>query len=234
MAEGSQEKHPHIPARQVLDRIVLGGSDGIIECVAMTAALNGAGVAFGTILVAGFAFALAGGVSMFFSTYLSRRSELESLRIDVERERMEIDTEPEEEKAELEGLLKKEGYGPAEVQVIMGRLVKDKEMWLRAQLMHELKLNPEDLSSNSLLRPVAAGVAFFVLALVTLSPYTLFTLREGTLVVSLALSLFSLFVLSSRIFTPKYFNLVAGLESAAVGVVAAGLLYSVGILVSGL
>lgn len=74
----------------------------------MTAALNGAGVAFRTILIAGFAFALAGGISMFFSSYLSSRSEMDLLRIDVRRERMEIETEPEEEKAELEELLKKE------------------------------------------------------------------------------------------------------------------------------
>lgn len=76
--------------------------------MAMTAALNGAGVAFRTILIAGFAFALAGGISMFFSSYLSSRSEMDLLRIDVRRERMEIETEPEEEKAELEELLKKE------------------------------------------------------------------------------------------------------------------------------
>ena len=117
------EKHPHIPARNVLDRIVLGGSDGAIEGLALTSALNGAGLGYGAIALAGVAFALAGALSMFFSSYLSRRSELRSLKVDMTRERMEIETEPEEEKAEMRELLKKDGYGEKDVEVIMQRLV---------------------------------------------------------------------------------------------------------------
>ncbi|MGD1055633.1 MAG: VIT1/CCC1 transporter family protein, partial [Nitrososphaerales archaeon] len=168
LPENLQEKHPHIPARRVLDRVVLGGSDGAIEALAMTAALNGAAVSFRTILIAGFAFAVAGGLSMFFSSYLSSRSEMDLLRIDVRRERMEIETEPEEEKTELEELLKKEGFNQKEVDVIMGRLVKDKELWLKTQLIHELRLHMEDLATNQLVRPGSAGIAFFILALVAL------------------------------------------------------------------
>ena len=206
----------------------------VIECAAMTAALNGAGVDFGTILIAGSAFALAGGVSMFFSTYLSRRSELESMRIDMERERMEIETEPEEERAELEGLLRKEGYGQEEIGAIMRGVMKDKEMWLTAQLMHELRLHPEEMSSNPLTRPLSAGLAFLLFALVVLSSYSTVGGRDAALAVSLILSLVALFVLSSRVFTPRHFNVKAGLESALVGGVATGLLYGVGLFASSL
>ncbi len=217
-----------------MDKIVLGGSDGAIEAVAMTAALNGAKVTFGTILLAGFAFAIAGGFSMFFSSYLSSRAEMESLRIDVQRERMEIETEPEEEKAELEDLLRKDGYKQNEVDVIMGRLVKDKEMWLRTQLRHELRLNIEDLATDPLVRPGSAGLAFFFLALLALSPYAFHLEHFSALLASVALSLCALFALSSRIFTPSHFKPAAGLESALVGLLAAGLLYVVGLLISAL
>ncbi len=227
-----QEKHPHIPARRVLDRVILGGSDGAIEAVAMTAALNGAGVAFHTILIAGFAFAVAGGLSMFFSSYLSSRSEIDLLRIDVQRERMEIEMEPEEEKAELEELLKKEGYDQREVDVMMGRLVKDKELWLRTQLNHELRLHMEDLATNQLVRPGSAGIAFFTLALVALSPYEFASSYIPALLISVVLSLSALFALASRIFTPSHFNLRAGLESVAVGGAAAGFLYALGLIIS--
>jgi len=215
-----------------LDRVVLGGSDGAIECVAMTAALNGVGVAFHTILVAGFAFAVAGGLSMFFSSYLSSRSEMDLLRIDVRRERMEIETEPEEEKAELEELLKKEGYDHKEVDVIMDRLVKDKELWLKTQLNHELRLHMEDLATDPLIRPGFAGIAFFILAIVALSPYGFATGYLPALLLSLLFSLSALFVLASRVFTPRNFNLRAGLESAAIGGFAAVLLYALGLAIS--
>jgi vacuolar iron transporter family protein len=225
------EKHPHIPGRFIIDRIVLGGSDGAIEGVAMTAALNGAQITFGTILVAGFAFAAAGAVSMFFSSYLSRRSELESLRADIAREKMEIDTEPEEERTELEQLLKAEGYDKQEVDVIMSRLVKNKEMWLREQLRRELRLHPEDLAGDSIVRPSSAGAAFFCLAMLTLSPYFFPLSHLYALGLSVSFALIALFAMGSRIFIPRNFNALAGAESAAVGALAAGLMYAIGHLV---
>ncbi len=234
LVENPEEKHPHIPARQLIDRVVLGGSDGAIESVAMTAALNGAGVVFGTLVIAGLAFAVAGALSMFFSNYLSRRAEIESLRIDMEREKMEIETEPEEEKAELEGLLLNEGYNRQEVGVIMSRLVKNKEMWLREQLRRELRLHPEDLDQDSVRRPASAGIAFFLLAMLALLPYEVVTVRTDALAFSVVLSLVALFALSSRVFSPQHFNGKAGAESAAVGAVAAGLLYVIGIVISSL
>lgn len=232
LPEKPPEKHPHIPARRILDRIVLGGSDGTIESAALLSALNGARIPFHTILLAGFAFAAAGSVSMFFSSYLATRSELDALRIDVERERMEIETEPEEERTELEGLLKKDGYSEGEVAVIMGRLVRDKELWLREQLRHELRLHMDDLTANNLGRPVSAGASFFMLALLTLVPYTgwLGNAYAEAFAATVAISIMVLFVLGSKLFTLRHFNVKSGLESAAIGGLAAGLLYFVGTL----
>jgi VIT1/CCC1 family predicted Fe2+/Mn2+ transporter len=206
----------------------------MIESLAMTSALNGAGVALRTIIIAGSAFAVAGALSMFFSSYLSAKTEKDSLKIDIEREKMEIETEPEEEKGELERLLKKEGYGQEEVDVIMEKLVKDKEMWLREQLTHELHLNVEDLATNIVGRAASAGVAFLLFALVALAPYPLGLSHLPALEASATLSFVALFVLGSKIFTLRHFIPRAGLESAAIGVLAAALLYGFGLFVSGL
>lgn len=231
MAQSQFEKHPHIPARQIIERIVLGGSDGVIEGVAATSALNGAGVEFRTILVAGFAFAVAGGLSMFFSNFISRRSELDSLRLDIQRERMEIETEPDEERRELEDLLAKEGYTQDEIGVIMNRLTKNKDMWLKAQLRHELHLHTEELSSDPLARSLPVGAAFFMLALPSLVPYLFSIGRIDALLASVGFSLVALFALGSKVYTLRNFTLRGGVESALVGAVAACLLYGVGLLV---
>jgi VIT1/CCC1 family predicted Fe2+/Mn2+ transporter len=227
-----REKHPHIPARRIMDRIVLGGSDGAIEGVAMTAALNGAGVGFGTIVIAGLAFAIAGSASMFVSSYLARKSEKELLQIDIEREKMEIETEPEEERAELEKLLRDDGYRQEEVDVIMGRLVRDKELWLREQLRRELRVHTEDLAADPYAGPASAGLAFLMLALLAVAPYAFLGGTLATLTVSVGLSLAALFVLSSRVFVPKHFDPVVGLESALTGGAAAALLYVAGLLIA--
>ena len=198
----------------------------------MTAALNGARVAFGTILIAGLAFAAAGALSMFFSSYLSSRSEREALRTDMQREKMEIETEPEEERAELEGLLKKEGYGQKEVDVIMSKLVRNKEMWLKEQLSRELRVHVEDLEAGSLGGPAAAGLSFLLLALLVVAPYGILAGQVQALAASVALSILALFSLGSRIFLPGHFKPLSGIESALVGVGAAGLLYGLGLLIS--
>ncbi len=226
------EKHPHIPARNILDRIVLGGSDGAIEGLALTSALNGAGLGYSTIALAGVAFALSGALSMFFSNYLSRRSELRSLKIDMSRERMEIDTEPEEEKSEMRELLKRDGYDDREVDVILQRLVKDKELWLKEMLRRELRLNVEEEGTGRLSKPLSAGVAFLLLGLLSVSPYAFAVPRFDALVASVSFSLAALFSLGSRVFVPRSFDLAAGVESALVGALAGFLLYLVGVLVS--
>jgi vacuolar iron transporter family protein len=226
------EKHPHIPARRVLDRIILGGSDGTIEGLALTAALNGARLGFGTIAVAGLAFAIAGAISMFFSSYLSQRSERESVRIDMEREKMEIETEPDEERREMIELLKSEGYADAEVEVIMGRLSRDKSLWLREMLRRELKINPEDVKSRPYLGAAAAGVSFLLLALLAVSPYAFDLGRDYALAASVTLSLAALFALGSRVFIPRNFRPQAGIESAGVGALAGAVLYLVGLIIS--
>jgi len=232
LTQGRLEKHPHIPARNVLDRIVLGGSDGAIEGLAMTSALNGAGVGLPTIALAGLAFALAGAISMFFSNYLSRRSELRSLTIDMQREGMEIETEPEEEASEMKDLLRSDGYSDEEVEVIMRRLQSNKELWLKEMLRRELKVNIEDAKGDPFVWPLYAGGAFLLLALLVVSPYALAIPRTGALLASVGISLGALFALGSRSFVPRNFDATAGLESALVGAVAGGLLYLVGLVVS--
>jgi len=229
-----KEKHPHIPARNVLDRIILGGSDGAIEGLATTSALNGAGVGSETIALAGFAFAVAGAIAMFFSSFLSRRSELRSLRIDLVREKMEIETEPEEEQGEMRELLKKDGYAPQEVEVILERLTKNRNLFLKEMLRRELGVNIEDLGSDPFVWPLFAGITFLFLALLAVSPYAFALPRTDALFASAALSLAALFALGSRAFVPRNFSFKGGVESALVGAAAAILLYLVGIAVSSL
>ena len=232
MSAADKEKHPHIPARNALDRIILGGSDGAIEGLATTSALNGAGLGLGTIALAGFAFAVAGAIAMFFSSYLSRRSELRSLQIDIHREKMEIETEPEEEQGEMRELLKKDGYDAPEVEVILQRLTKNKDLFLKEMLRRELGVNIEDVGSDPFAWPLFAGTTFFLLALLAVSPYVFPLPRTDALLASVAFSLAALFALGSRAFVPGNFNFKAGAESALVGGAAACLLYLVGIAVS--
>jgi VIT1/CCC1 family predicted Fe2+/Mn2+ transporter len=232
-SQARTEKHPHLPGRKIIDRIVLGGTDGIIESLAATAGLNGARQPFSIILVAGLAFAIAGAVSMFASNFLSRRTERESIKMDIEREKLEIETEPEEEKRELENLLKTEGYNEKEVDVIMKRVTRDKDMWLRVQLRHELNLDADELESSSIRKSFPPGLAFFAGALVPLIPYLSPFQSTIALLVSVGFSLVALFIMgSTKFLTVGKVNVASGLEMTLVGAGAAALLFTVGRLIA--
>jgi VIT1/CCC1 family predicted Fe2+/Mn2+ transporter len=227
--------HPHIRGREFIERIVLGGSDGVIESVSVTAGLNGASLGFRTILVAGLAFAIAGAFSMFVSNYLSRKSELRSLKTDMEREKLEIETEPEEEKMELRELLKEDGFHDKEIAAILDRVTKDKEMWLRVQLRQELHLHVEDLESSPLRKSLPAGFTFFVCAMIPLVPYLITNNYVLALYASIVLAVSSLFLLGATHFISlDRDNLRNGFEMAAIGGGAAIALYFVGHLISSL
>jgi VIT1/CCC1 family predicted Fe2+/Mn2+ transporter len=129
-------------------------------------------------------------------------------------------------------LLKKDGYDQAEVNVIMHRLAKDKDLWLREMLRRELRVNIEDAEADPFVRPLSAGIAFLALAFLAVFPYLLGIPRATALFASVALSLAALFALGSRVFVPGHFKPHRGIESAVVGAVAGGILYLVGILVS--
>jgi len=169
---------------------------------------------------------------MFFSNYLSRKSEIDSLKIDMAREKLEIETEPEEEKNEMKAILSQEGYDAREVEVIMGRLEKNNELWLKETLRREVKVNPEDLRQSPYTSPILAGLAFFLLALLAVVPYAFNIGRNSALLASIGLSIVALFALGSRALVPRNFRPVAGLESALIGALAGGLLYFLGILIS--
>jgi VIT1/CCC1 family predicted Fe2+/Mn2+ transporter len=175
---------------------------------------------------------MAGAIAMFFSSYLSKRSELRSLRIDIEREKMEIETEPGEEQEEMRELLKEDGYDAQEVETILQRLTKNKGLFLKEMLRRELGVNIEDVGSDPFVWPLFAGITFLLLALLAVSPYAFPLSRADALLASVALSLTALFALGSRAFVPRNFNLKAGVESAIVGGAAAGILYLIGIAVS--
>ncbi|MDA4121886.1 MAG: VIT1/CCC1 transporter family protein [Thaumarchaeota archaeon] len=224
-----EEKHAHIPARDIINRIVLGGTDGVIESIAITAGLNGAGIVFSAIRLAGVAFAFAGAFSMFFSSYISGRAEQEILRKDIARERMEIETEPDEEKAELEALLKEEGYGAPEIETIVKRVIGDKDLWLRLQIRLELHQDVANLEVNPLKGAGPAGVLFFIAASLPIVPYAFPITHEAALLASLVVALTMLFIMGGTKFTTlREVDLKAGLEYAVIGGVAATILYAIG------
>jgi VIT1/CCC1 family predicted Fe2+/Mn2+ transporter len=97
----------HLPEQHRTHRIgwlraaVMGANDGIVSTASLLVGVAAADVSRSSILVAGFAGLVAGAMSMAAGEYVSVSTQADTERADLERERIELATEPASELDEL-------------------------------------------------------------------------------------------------------------------------------------
>lgn len=92
---------------------VLGANDGIVSTASLVLGVAAAGAEAKSILVAGVAGLVAGAMSMAAGEYVSVSSQADTERADLDRERKELQTDPEHELAELTAIYVGRGLDPA-------------------------------------------------------------------------------------------------------------------------
>ena len=131
---------------------VLGANDGIVSTASLIVGVAAAESTKGNILVAGIAGLVAGAMSMAAGEYVSVSSQSDTERADLDRERMELATDSEQEHAELAAIYVNRGLDAQPAgQVATQLMAKDA---LGAHARDELGIS-EALSA----RPVQAAFA---------------------------------------------------------------------------
>ncbi len=166
---GGSERHVH--PSDLLGSIILGLNDGIVTTLVFVLSVDQAsGNAHHTVVVAGLAEMLAGGVSMFLGGYTAARAMHEAYHYQVEVERQEIRQEPEEERAEVTEMYRAKGFGGPLLDAIVHHVTSDPDRWLRVMARDELGAPPEE-GSKSWQAGLAVGLSFMAGALVPLLPF---------------------------------------------------------------
>jgi VIT1/CCC1 family predicted Fe2+/Mn2+ transporter len=80
---------------------VLGANDGIVSTASLVLGVAAAGASTQNLLIAGVAGLVAGAMSMAAGEYVSVSSQADTENADIERERLELVTDPEHEHEEL-------------------------------------------------------------------------------------------------------------------------------------
>lgn len=91
---------------------VLGANDGIVSTASLVVGVAAAGSARAGVLLAGVAGLVAGAMSMAAGEYVSVSSQADTERADLERERRELEANPQYELAELQRIYVERGLDP--------------------------------------------------------------------------------------------------------------------------
>jgi VIT1/CCC1 family predicted Fe2+/Mn2+ transporter len=226
--EKEAEAHEHTHADVSggwLRAAVFGAMDGLVTNTALVAGVGGGGAAPRAIVLAGVASLVAGAISMALGEYASVKTQNEQLDLEVEKERRELERNPEGELAELTTMLRVRGVDDRLAARVAAQLSKDPEIALRLHVVAELGLNPEDKPSPR----VAAVSSFFTFAVGAAIPLLPYLFGASLLWVALICGGLGLAVagaLSSR-FTPRPWW-YAAFRQLLFGAIAAGITYAIG------
>jgi vacuolar iron transporter family protein len=204
---------------------VFGAMDGLVTNTALVAGVGGGGAAPRAIVLAGVASLVAGAISMALGEYTSVKTQNEQLDLEVEKERAELQRNPEGELAELVEMLRVRGVEKSLAREVAVQLSADPETALRLHIVAELGLSPADKPSPR----VAAVTSFLTFAFGALLPLLPYLFGLSVLWPALLCGGVGLFVagaLTSR-FTPRPWW-YAGLRQLLFGAAAAGITYTVG------
>jgi len=222
------ERHPHITGRGLISASALGLADGLVTNMAFLTGFSGAVSGDALIRFAGLAAMLAGTVSMFFGGILSARSEHDLFKADSDREEYEMEHETDEERWELKWIYMDKGLTEQEADMVVSRLMSNKEKFLEDMLTNELHVHQHSLQNPYKLGAVI-GLSFLIGAFVPLAPYFLFSTKSSAVEVSVVVSLVFLFAAGEwkgRIVKRK--PLRSGLETLLIGAGAAAILFLIG------
>ena len=158
-----------------LRAVVLGANDGIVSTASLVLGVAAAGVEPKSILITGVAGLVAGSMSMAAGEYVSVSSQSDTERADVEKERLELATQPEHELDELAAIYVARGLDADTAKAVATQLMAHDAVGAHSR--DELGIS-ETTAANPIQAAMASAATFAVgaalpLLVVLMAPKTM-------------------------------------------------------------
>jgi vacuolar iron transporter family protein len=214
-----------------LRSLLLGSIDGFASTVALTAGVAAATGNNADVLIAGSAAIVAGALSMAASEYVSVKAEHDARTAQVRLESEAFAIAPDSKRDQLIRAYESKGLTPEEAETVLSRLER-----APAQLLNRLveeRYGRSEQEERPARQGLMTGVSFALAGAVPVLPF-LFLLPHIAVIVSVLLTAAALFVAGIfRALSSLHPFLRSGLEMLAVGMLAAGGTYLIGVLIGG-
>ena len=213
--------------RGYLRDVVYGGIDGSVTTFAIVAGVAGAGLSTWVIIALGIANVLADGFSMAAGNYSGTKTELDDAKRLRAVEERHIRIDPDGERRELREILRLKGLNGDALDSAVDQISENHEQWI--QLMLEGEYGLAGVDPHPLKAAWATFAAFLIAGLIPLLPFLLglpnaFQFSTGMTL----LTFFAIGAYKAKWSLAPWWR--SGLETLAIGGIAALIAYFVGTL----
>lgn len=207
---------------------IYGANDGLGAVFGIIAGVSAATGGSSFVLTAGIAGAIASAVSMATGAFLAERSQAEVGAANLERERQEIEQNPDEEKEELSLFYQLKGMSQIDADDLAEKLAKEPEAMLNVLAAEELGGTKHE--GNPWQAALAAGVSTGLGAIVPVIPF-FFMQGIPAIILAAAVSLIAHFLVgAAKSLVTLRSWWASGFEMTLAGIIVGGVLYAVGLL----
>jgi VIT1/CCC1 family predicted Fe2+/Mn2+ transporter len=224
------ERWHRVDSGGTLRAAVFGISDGLVSNMSLVVGVAAADPDGRFIVLAGVAGLLAGAFSLGAGEFVSVTSQRELFERQIELEREELESDPEEERRELALIYRAKGLPAPEADALSARIIADRGVALETLAREELGLNPDELGSP--VRVASSSFAAFAVgAIIPVIPF-LFGSTTAHFAASLVLSGVALFLVGAGVslFTGRS-AVYSGLRQLVIGAIAAAVTFTIGRLI---
>lgn len=212
---------------------IYGANDGLGAVFGIVSGVAGATTGNSrVVLIAGLAGMLASALSMGSGAYLATKSEHEIYQAELDRERKEIEADPEEEKEELALFYQLKGFTEEESHRLAERLSERPEQFLQTLAHEELGLSEESFP-NPAVAALSAAVSTGIGAFIPIIPF-FFLSGIPAVLWAAGISLVAHFAVgAAKTLITGRSVWASGMEMTVVGAIEAAITYGLGLAFGG-
>ena len=223
----------HTTKGKIVRDIVYAIDTGLVTTVSFLAGVSVSLITRNRIILAGLIEIVAGTLAIFFGSYISTKAQKHFFEHQIERERKEIEDDPQKETQEIRHIFAGMGFTEEEQEIVVKRITADKQRWLEFMVQEEIGISPGLIDNPFQIGSISAG-SFLLGAFPAILPFFLFINVSSALTIS-ALSvltfLFIIGVIKTKVTKVNW--LVSGLETLLIGALSCGAGFLLGRIAAG-
>ncbi|MCX5702049.1 MAG: VIT1/CCC1 transporter family protein [Candidatus Omnitrophica bacterium] len=224
----------HTTKGRIIRDIVYAIDTGLVTTVSFLSGVSISLVTRDRVILAGLIQIIAGTLAIFFGSYISTKAQKHFFENQIEREKREIEEDPQKETQEIRDIFQGMGFNKDEQEIAVRRITRDKESWLKFMIQEEIGISP-GLIDNPYEIGFISAFSFLLGAVPAILPFFLFENVTQDLVVSAVSVLTFLFILGiAKTKITKVYWLKSGVETLLFGALSCGGGFFLGRIVAGL